>query len=331
MNKNIINILSWNLKEKINHVADNGLFFNKNYIADRFSNLFGIKDKEVFYNAFELVAYGQGNEIVKINSLQSSSLLSLLVFYSLFRNNHENSINIGGVQYNFSLFENKNKVINLPSCIDVVLWSRESRKLLFLESKFTEYNEIKESQKYGIGYYSLYSELDKKGIFDSEFKISKNEKDNKLEITSINSNKKYIEGIKQSISHLIGILRGPYLNINEIYTQSYLEEYIKIYEQAEEIIYGTILFDPHFIDPDNNIKEINNFDNYYELYSKIIGSNGDIIINEIRKWCDRENLSKYDEKNIKVLPKPITYQELTINSPEYFAKLPKPIKQFYNF
>ena len=229
-----------------------------------------------------------------------------------------------------SLFEIKNQVINLPSCIDVVLWSKESKKLLFLESKFTEYNETKERQLYGIGYFDLYSQLDKKGVFDSEFKISKNEKYNKLEIFSQDSKKKYIEGIKQNISHLIGIIRGPYLNTNEIYTQSYMDEYIKIYDQADEIIYGTILFDPHFIDPANNIKEIEKYKSYYELYCKIIGSKGDLIIDQIRAWCDNENFSKSDKKNIKVLSRPITYQDLAIKSSEYFEKLPEPIKQFYN-
>lgn len=128
---NLVNILTNNLKEKINHTSDNGLFFNKHYIAERFANLFGVKDKETFFNAFDLVAYGQGNEIVKMNSLQSSSLLSLLVFHSLFKNNDENSIKIENTNYNMSLFEIKNQVINLPSCIDVVLWSKEKKNCFF--------------------------------------------------------------------------------------------------------------------------------------------------------------------------------------------------------
>lgn len=340
MGNDVLSVLTKNLESKIHHKAEKGMFFPKDYISEKYINLFGITDRRSFVQAFDIVAYGQGSEIAKINSLQSSSLLSLLVFHPLF-NGSACPIVIDGTKYNRCFFEIKNNVIRLPSCIDVVLWSEEEKKLLFLESKFTEYNALEKKQSYGIGYLDLYRDLQQNQVFYPYLSVAENaEKHNdsdnaevakKMEIISADDNKKYIEGIKQSISHLIGIVRGPYCHTNEAYPKSYLEDYVNVYQQANELIYGTILFDPHQFDPHDELKESENFDNYFRLYRDIIGRKGNLIVDLIRSWCSNK-YSVYDkEKKITVLSDPLTYQNVAHHSPSYFESLPSQVLDFYGF
>lgn len=219
MRKEIEQILSQQIGTKHKSSSGSRLFFPENMMSEKYRNLFGIKD-EGFDEAFRVVTGGVGNELSKINSLTSSSLLSLAVFYPLFNKSVKEpltlSVNGNLISFTKCFFEVRNKVIKLPSCIDVVLLSDDRKTLLFLESKFLEYEDTTGKATYGKGYYSLYSEY-----LNNYLTGIKVESENK-ERTQLTSEKGiYIEGIKQSISHLIGLVRGPKVETAECYSKEF--------------------------------------------------------------------------------------------------------------
>ena len=99
--------------------------------------IFGIR--KLARGLFESATSGDGNEKSRILTLHSSSLLAFLCFNGVA--NHP--ITIDGIVYDEVMFEVKNDVIDAslgkPSNIDVLLMGDNRKKLLFLESKFTEY------------------------------------------------------------------------------------------------------------------------------------------------------------------------------------------------
>lgn len=322
MDKKINAILQERLTNELNHLSPEGRFFSTDYISRLYRDLFGIGEDHRFDQAFDIVAFGQGNEIVKMNSLQSSSLLSLLFFYPLFKNS-SNCLIIDGVSYNECFFEIKNKVIRFPSCIDVVLWSEKEKKLLFLESKFTEYTEVANKDEYGKSYYPLYKMLKKWGILPEEFELS--ERNDKFIIQLPKDKREYIQGIKQTISHLIGIIRGPYYpsgqhNEKEI---QFIKKFDKhYYQEAKELEFSTILFEL------NQGEEKERFNNYKNLYENIIIKNHKEIIDCIKNNWDGL-LSDQEKGRLKITDKILTYQNLSKQNPEYMQNLSRRIKQFY--
>ena len=103
------------------------------------SKIFDLTITPEMRELFKSATGGDGDEKSKILTLHSSSLLAFLCFYDL--SNHP--ITIDETEYNEVMFEVKNDVINAslgkPSNIDVLLMGENRKKLLFLESKFTEY------------------------------------------------------------------------------------------------------------------------------------------------------------------------------------------------
>ncbi|MCQ2424677.1 MAG: hypothetical protein MJ070_00890 [Lachnospiraceae bacterium] len=93
---------------------------------------------------YDAVVQGEGKEKDKINSLYSSSLQSLLVFCGV---SADNPITVDGIEYTKVMFEYKNKVIGYPSSVDVVLMSKDEKKVLFIESKL--YEIVRDSDKEG--------------------------------------------------------------------------------------------------------------------------------------------------------------------------------------
>ena len=305
------------------------LFFEVNTYERNFADLFSIpeNDRSKFYEAYKIVTQGQGDELSKINSLISSSLLSLLTFYKLFENSDKNNyIELNGERYYKCFFEVKNKVIKNPSCVDVVLVSTDEKKMLFLESKLSEYaddNGLKSSQDYGKGYKSLYEDH---GLFKRALSrhLRLGERKDKLVLKSQDNTKVYLEGIKQSVSHLIGLVRGPEYRAQGYYPEGYYKEYKKYYDGAEIIQYATILFDP--VKFDVNKKE---FDAYSALYHNTIIAHSDEILDCIVKW-DKDN-GKYSKgKSIEVLPIILTYQKL-FSEGQNKSLLTKSIQDYYKF
>ncbi|MCH5225528.1 MAG: hypothetical protein J1D77_05985 [Muribaculaceae bacterium] len=322
MCKNIIEMLQERALNVLKTDSPKGFLFSPNYIAKKYRELFGIGENPNFDRAFEIVAFGQGNEIVKMNSLQSSSLLSLLFFYPLFENTG-NYIISDNVVYNKCFFEIKNKVVKFPSNVDILLCSEDKKKLLFLESKFTEYTKIKCDEEYGSTYFSLYEKLKNHNVFPDYFSI---ENGNNMKIHLKDGNRQYIEGIKQTISHIIGLFRGPYLPGKDQGAESkYLHSYKKYYDNAEEIIYSTILYNPL-----NNIEE-KDFKKYSGLYNDIIINHRNEIIQCVKDWKFLENKELPGlKKNIIINDKILTYQDLVTDNNKYVESLPSKIRDFYN-
>lgn len=300
------------------------LHFNENYISSLYAERFDIKENlEQFEKAFQIVTSGVGNEAAKINSLISSSLLSLLIFHKLFENESDEillKLNLNGKKYTFNkaLFEVRNRVIGYPSCVDIVLKGTDGT-LLFLESKFTEYiDDINYSETYGVGYCPLYADI-RDCLDNAGLTVETSEKALILRSTC---SKRYIEGIKQSVSHLIGLVRGPQNVVDGPYDESYLEEYKTLYKQAPKLIYVTILFDSSRILPEAG----DAYTDYVNLYENTIGRNGDKIVSEIKKRFDPCSTSV-----IEVLPTPITYQELLNQNISYKENLSDKILNFYQF
>ena len=319
MRKEIEHALSLKIETDEKSSSGRCLFFPENMLSGKYRKLFGIEDVE-FDEAFRVVTGGVGNEFAKINSLTSSSLLSLLVFYPLFNKNTKDSLtlSVNGNLISFTncFFEIKNKVIRLPSCVDVVLQSEDKKTLLFLESKFLEYEDTTTEAIYGKGYYSLYSEYLRDYLTDITVAS-----DNKGRTKLTSKTRIYIEGLKQSISHLIGLVRGPKDETAEYYTKEYLKAYSKAYKGAKTLMYGTILFNPDKFDGDASP-----YINYADLYTRIIGKQGREIVEGIRKWCHTNH--KNDEgKEILILEHPLTYQNDI--PPIYKERLPRKIRDFY--
>lgn len=217
-------------------------FYGADDKCELLKSIFGInnnldKKKDTFKTKYNMAVSGSGQEERRITALHSSSLCALLFFYNVDEKHIKISLPIRGkektVTFTESVFEFKNKVLNAPSNIDVVLIGKVTDEgedknktvLLFLESKFAEYYLNSEGTcDIGKGYLNtdLYKEhikngkiyeltkLKKLGLIIEESK-RKNKKTNKMEtIYKLKTKPEvttsfYVEGIKQMISHYIGI------------------------------------------------------------------------------------------------------------------------------
>ncbi len=324
--KLLTNARDFNFDAKIVSKGNVHLLFHENYVSEKYANKFRVQSdmRERFDEAFIQVTNGVGNESSKINSVISSSLLSLLVFYPLFKNEGKSPclkirINHEDILFNKALFEVRNKVIGYPSCIDVVLQSEDKSTLLFLESKFTEPIESLTTERtYGKSYKPLYDKLSR---MLKEGGISIAESKDNLILTS--KTPCYIEGIKQSISHLIGLVKGPQDVDSYPYNKAYSDLYKTAYNQAERLMYATIMFDLNSLEtPYSDLSD--STCTYSDLYTSIIGKHGEAILVAIR---DKFKKSTKQEK-ITVLPIPLTYQDIISSNAEY--PLSKVVKSFYN-
>ena len=261
---------------------------NKEKICQQLIKNFNIQNKNQFREKFYNEACsGDGGEAAKITRLHSSSLCAFLFFYNV---NNDNKISIeienGKIcEFDEVYFEIKNTVIKKrkPSNIDVVLISKSSRIILYLESKFAEYylsnGSIEVSSDYlckedcKIGhqlYKQISNDIDFKKIglkinFDSGkdgvFKIESNKN-----IEDINNKKKYVSycgGIKQMISHYIGLYN--FVN-GEIFDQDSRNKKLKdLFDSGFSIYLGEILFDF------DNEKIIKFREDYEKKYEKLAG------------------------------------------------------------
>lgn len=181
---------------------------------DVLADLFGIKEKEVFRSKFKQSISGSGQELKRIGTMHSSSLCALLFFYNVTEDNPY-IMEIDGEEYVFtySCFEYQNTVIKgrNPSNMDVVLVGKHNKSgkivVFFLESKFSEYYErtgkqLEIAAAYLQNIYGKFIYRDA-GIAKMGFEVVE-EKENKNFILRSDENC-YMEGIKQMISHYIGV------------------------------------------------------------------------------------------------------------------------------
>ena len=281
------------------------------------SKIFDLTITPEMRELFKSATGGDGDEKSKILTLHSSSLLAFLCFYDL--SNHP--ITIDETEYNEVMFEVKNDVINAslgkPSNIDVLLMGENRKKLLFLESKFTEYlsgGKVFLSPDRYKEFYDLL--LDK---LDLPFKASFNKVNHKPdkshsepfvteEYCLINKNNvrtsEYIGGIKQAFSHLLGIATGPankQLPENESYKMSLLEN-------AEEIRFATIVFNC-----DND-----KFKKYDDLYKSVF-ENSEVILETIKEVLPKSEIK------LTIVPKLLQYQKVFQDN-----NLSDEVRNFYN-
>ena len=254
-------------------------------------NAFGLLDKDNFSEKFKEATGGRGNEGRKIMTLHSSSLLSLLCFYNVtdkhplilslpLSDGHEKK-----KSFTESLFEVQNDVTyayrkydpkfkSNPSNMDVVL--KGDNCTLFLESKFSEY--LKNGLVDGIneGYRPIYEELND-FLCKNNLRTEEDQEKGTFKLRADSGNtKNYLQGIKQMISHFMGVCT---------YTKD--PKHLR-----EEIYLGSILY--KF---ESDVGKKNHFDNYSKLYSSLI-----TFLNRL--------LDNSDIKNVTLLAKPLTYQDV---------------------
>ena len=201
---------------------------------------------ETFRRAYNMAVSGNGDEKSNIVRIHSSSLLALLCFFSI---SPARPLTIGEDTYTEVMFEVRNIVIKedgrKPSNIDVLLVSKTAdgkvRKLLFLESKFTEYikhSSVKLAPKYRDFYNILNDRLPNLKFRIGNYDIHHKD-DTKSSVFGLSSDEKqYLEGIKQVFSHLLGIATEPAKDDN-LHRQAYKE----YYKQAQVVEFATIALD----------------------------------------------------------------------------------------
>ena len=129
-----------------------------------------------------------------MNSIKSSSLCALLCFYNISPKGRH--IKIGGIEYTKSYFEVKNQVFNNPSNMDVVL-ANDDGDILFVECKFSEYLNTSP-----IEISSAYEDNEISGtIYRQAANIIYKNSEGLYE-----SKGTYVGGLKQIISHYVGLL-----------------------------------------------------------------------------------------------------------------------------
>ena len=255
---------------------------------------------------FKEATTGKGQEISNIMRLHSSALLALLCFGGV---SEENPLYIDGEEYIESHFEVQNKVYYNPSSIDIVLTAKSGNRL-FLESKFTEYLENKKPP-IKMAYLNFYQTLlplipniPLQMVYPYKWK-EKGEQIIGFTIKSKSGKREYLEGIKQCLSHIIGISKGPG-KVNSKGWQGVDKN------NDIKLTFGTILYEL----PGTQ------FSSYRQFYKETIGA---LKTDDIVKSLANEHAPYVSRLNI--LPEVLTYQKVFSENSNF---LPANIKKFYN-
>lgn len=254
-----------------------------------------------FDNKFNEACSGSGNEAKKICTIHSSSLCALLFFFDISKDNPlKLLLNGDTVIFDDVYFEYKNKVIKSPSNVDVVLIGKNQNSedvVLFLESKFSEY--FYPQRSYSISDSYLKDEQAKK-YYESDFlsnigieivckkngehNIFTNKDGDKFKIKLKDNGINYLEGIKQIISHYIGV-KNYFDSTKEKEDKRKLPNNAKVY-------LGTILFDFNFDKSKDSVLKT-----YSELYQKLAhelnNQNEEInVVSDVIKYSDLKDFIK---------------------------------------
>jgi hypothetical protein len=294
-------LTSDNIKLKFNYSKGKKSQWSLAFAGQCLKDVFGIENP-IFCSKFVEAISGDGQEANKITTLHSSSLASLLVFYSVSKNNPI-YVDVNGHLEKFieSRFEVKNEVSlgsNSFSNIDVVLYGDNC--ILYLESKFSEYLgsgpvEVKEVKYYDLIYNRLANTLSDIGL---HLKERKNGEERVLE--RVDEKPFYSEGIKQMISHYLGLT-------TEIQSG-------RLNSDGKTIVLGEILF--YFDDRIPNGRK--KFNSYREAYS---------ILKKGLTLCAEE------DKTGLIINHLSTYQSIlaVTKNHGFLMKLPESIREFYHF
>lgn len=257
-------------------------------------------DDPMFCSKFVQAISGDGQEANKIMTLHSSSLASLLMFYSVSKDNPI-YVMVDGKEEKFteSLFEVKNEVSDGSgnfSNVDVVL--RGDNCILYLESKFSEYLgsgpvEVKKVDYYNTIYERLSDTLKDAGVHLMT-------KDGKRFLEREDKAAFYNEGLKQMISHFLGVT-------TEITTG-------RLNASGKKIALGEVLF--NFEDRVPICAE--KYESYKTAYS---------ILKKGLEGCVKE-----DDTNL-IINDLTTYQCIlgSESNHQFLQNLPESIREFYRF
>ncbi|MBR3565471.1 MAG: hypothetical protein IKN91_03955 [Paludibacteraceae bacterium] len=306
--KSVYNSWSWRYKKPSNNsfsfVQINDLV-QREYIVNEeiktLHHLFQFANSELFDIKFSQAVEGDGQEWRRITTLHSSSLIALLCFYNIEGKPLTYTMSDGTrCKFTHSYFECQNKIKNAPrpSNIDIVLTGinekTDKQVILFLESKFSEY--LSGGKKDGISnhvYGRIYNDIKIDGL---NFIPNKNEET--WTIQSKKGQSHYCEGIKQMISHYLGIMTeiddghfGKVNSANDYFEKIYLGEIL--YQFPEDIDNGK-------------------FKNYATIYHG--------LASHLNGLNDKNN----QYRRFSVIPEIITYQML-FNG----YKLDECVKDFY--
>lgn len=259
----------WRRQESDNSFCLKEKYTDRICIPQILIDRFGIKDNDLFKEKYREATSGDGQEWTRITTLHSSSLIALLCFYSI---SESNPIQINGYTFTESYFEVKTQVFqDAKSNMDVVLRGRDKdggKVVLFLECKFSEYLSTGKYDNISIeAYKGTYNEL---GLFKNDNLPFIVEVKKDKECICISSKKKplYCGGIKQMLSHYIGVSNYSSLRENAL-----AERKRFIVDKEEKVLLGEILFD--FGD---NItgEKLKNYNEAYSSLARLINSNNKI-------------------------------------------------------
>lgn len=326
-------------------------------IAADLINAFDIKEdkRNLFTKKTEQACSGSGEEALKITTMHSSSLCSLLCFYGVSEENEEdeeknklvlelgNGENKSKYEFTESYFEFQNEVIagRQPSNMDVVLighlQNQENKNVvLFLESKFSEYLSASSSLEISMSYRKneygkiIYDRLEKTGNYDVSVPKNKDGKEDeeaknfKLVVkneAAVEGGKKtpkktvYLEGIKQMISHYIGIRNLLDRKLVRRRNCACHDKVVDLVKNGATVLLGTILFEDSYQGSKCFIK-------YKESYGELVKE-----LNEVTE--DLVANTAGCKKGFTVLEEPLTYAGVFTTSPDNKFELDEKVKKYY--
>lgn len=282
-------------------------------VLETLQKVFDIQS-DSFKKKYEMAISGDGQEVKRISTLHSSSLAALLLLYSVSKANSL-KCKLDGKNYKFDncYFEVKTNVKDSHfSNMDVVLVGKNSEGrdvLFFLESKFSEYLNTGMCNNISLdAYKDKYKEL---GLLGDnaipELLFTEGEgKDNieYLQIKSSTREPQYCSGIKQMISHYIGLTNFVEKGEEALdpKQKSHLDEIVTLRNKGAVIILGEVLF----AFGDTVDKRASKRSRYSTMYKRL----ATILNNHTSK--------------LYILPEILTYQELL-----KCFNLDKKVKDFY--
>lgn len=278
----------------------------------RLAKIFKIANSDLFKQKFSQSISGSGQELKRIATVHSSSLCTLLFFYNVSEvNPYIMEIEEEEYVFTYSCFEYQNKVIEgrNPSNMDVVLVGTHKNTgmpvVFFVESKFSEYYERTGKQLEVAAEYlsNKYSEPIYRSNCLWDMKLHIVEQPGNTNFVLISDDVCYVEGIKQMISHYVGVRNfcdNPAKNDKVI---------ANAISNGARILLGEILFTKGIGQlPIGNGK--NSFDSYqekYHLLAKAMNnqllidgkSNQIIVLSDILSYSQFQSSSCIKEEQIK--------------------------------
>lgn len=267
-------------------------------VLKKLKEVFGI-DSNTFDTKFRQAISGDGQEVKRISTLHSSSLAALLLLYSVSEKKLKCTLDRENYTFNDCFFEVKTNVKDSHfSNMDVVLVGKDSEGInviFFLESKFSEYLNTGMCNNISIdAYKKSYDELGLIG--DNAIKgllIQEGIGTDNLTCLQIMSTREpqYCSGIKQMISHYIGITNFISRGVDALDPKQIqdFETIVNLRDDAKtKIILGEVLF----AFDDKVDKGKTKFSRYSSIYR-------DLAL-KLKKKSSR----------LHILPEVLTYQEL---------------------